>query len=121
MSQSLMTLVSALLVASHAVNAIGDFPCKGTNSSMTCAQWSTYTDAQGTITADAVCQPGMLLRPTCILQSGRRVADELLASVILRLPAHRSRLPVDQLLRLRARSLLHKLAVRLRFVFSRSA
>ncbi|GAA6015768.1 hypothetical protein JCM8202_001111 [Rhodotorula sphaerocarpa] len=57
MSQSLMTLVSALLVASHAVNAIGDFPCKGTNSSMTCAQWSTYTDAQGTITADAVCQP----------------------------------------------------------------
>lgn len=61
MSNRMLSIVSLLLVASTAVNAIGDFPCTGTTDSQSCEAWSTDKDAQGVIAADAVCQPGETL------------------------------------------------------------
>ncbi|POY76056.1 hypothetical protein BMF94_0779 [Rhodotorula taiwanensis] len=57
MAHNLFAFVSAVLAGSHAVQAIGDFPCKGVNGSMSCELWSTYSEAQGTISNTSVCQP----------------------------------------------------------------
>lgn len=59
---SLFVSVLALLaVAPSSVFAIGDFPCAGSTDSQSCLAWSTDGAAQGEISANAVCQPGMLL------------------------------------------------------------
>lgn len=58
MSLRIVSLATALLAASSAVHAIGDFPCSGSTDSQSCAAWSVDPNAQGTISATAVCQPG---------------------------------------------------------------
>ncbi|GAA6042644.1 hypothetical protein JCM8097_008264 [Rhodosporidiobolus ruineniae] len=50
-----LALAAALLASS--VSAIGDFPCSGSTDSQSCSAWSTDADAQGVISATAVCQP----------------------------------------------------------------
>ncbi|GAA5956463.1 hypothetical protein JCM21900_005339 [Sporobolomyces salmonicolor] len=55
--RSAALLVGALLVAAPAVLAIGDFPCAGSSDAQSCSAWSTDADAQGQISASAVCQP----------------------------------------------------------------
>ncbi|TNY19231.1 hypothetical protein DMC30DRAFT_418095 [Rhodotorula diobovata] len=57
MSLRILSLATALLAASSAVHAIGDFPCAGTSGSQSCAAWAVDELAQGDISADAVCQP----------------------------------------------------------------
>ncbi|GAA5826332.1 hypothetical protein JCM5353_003796 [Sporobolomyces roseus] len=55
---SLFVSVLALLaVAPSSVFAIGDFPCAGSTDSQSCLAWSTDGEAQGEISANAVCQP----------------------------------------------------------------
>lgn len=51
----------ALLAVSPSVLAIGDFPCAGSTDSQSCSAWSTDGEAQGEISADAVCQPGKFI------------------------------------------------------------
>ncbi|GAA6064127.1 hypothetical protein JCM10212_006766 [Sporobolomyces blumeae] len=53
-------LVSALALfasAPSSVVAIGDFPCSGSTDSQSCSAWSVDSEAQGEISATAVCQP----------------------------------------------------------------
>ncbi|GAA6006243.1 hypothetical protein JCM10207_000574 [Rhodosporidiobolus poonsookiae] len=52
-----LTAAVALLASAVAVQAIGDFPCSGSTDSQSCSAWSTDADAQGDISATAVCQP----------------------------------------------------------------
>ncbi|BGP18964.1 hypothetical protein JCM10213_004205 [Rhodosporidiobolus nylandii] len=51
------TLLATLLAGAVAVQAIGDFPCAGSADAQSCSAWSTDPDAQGEISASAVCQP----------------------------------------------------------------
>ncbi|GAA5997992.1 uncharacterized protein JCM10292_002248 [Rhodotorula paludigena] len=57
MSSRVLSLAALILAASSTVTAIGDFPCSGSSDSQSCAAWSTDPDAQGEISATAVCQP----------------------------------------------------------------
>ncbi|GAA5868275.1 hypothetical protein JCM8547_002302 [Rhodosporidiobolus lusitaniae] len=51
------SFVAAVLASAVAVQAIGDFPCSGSTDSQSCAAWAVDPDAQGEISASAVCQP----------------------------------------------------------------
>lgn len=77
MAHNLFAFVSAVLAGSHAVQAIGDFPCKGVNGSMSCELWSTYSEAQGTISNTSVCQPGASSRRVSRSLASRRSLTDL--------------------------------------------
>lgn len=83
MSFRLVSLATALLAASKAVHAIGDFPCSGSTDSQSCAAWSVDPNAQGTISATAVCQPGAYPR------------KQLLKGELTRLLSERSTDPIN--------------------------
>ncbi|GAA5929032.1 hypothetical protein JCM3775_006716 [Rhodotorula graminis] len=57
MSARILSLATVLLAAATTVHAIGDFPCAGVNGAQSCAAWAVDADAQGDISADAICQP----------------------------------------------------------------
>ncbi|GAA6048211.1 hypothetical protein JCM3770_003713 [Rhodotorula araucariae] len=57
MSFRILSLATVFLAASSAVHALGDFPCSGSTDSQSCAAWAVDADAQGEISADAICQP----------------------------------------------------------------
>jgi len=53
-----VSVLALLALAPSSVFAIGDFPCAGSSDAQSCLAWSTDGEAQGEISADAVCQPG---------------------------------------------------------------
>ncbi|ORY90684.1 hypothetical protein BCR35DRAFT_349630 [Leucosporidium creatinivorum] len=57
MPQSLLLLLSAVLLAASPALAIGDFPCDGSTDAQSCAAWSVDANAQGTISSTAECFP----------------------------------------------------------------
>ncbi|GAA5870837.1 hypothetical protein JCM16303_001601 [Sporobolomyces ruberrimus] len=54
---NLLLSALALFAVAPSALAIGDFPCAGSTDSQSCAAWSTDAEAQGEISASAVCQP----------------------------------------------------------------
>lgn len=111
-------LVSSLLAGT--ASAIGDFACKGANS-QSCLLWSTDTQAQGPISASAICQPGESFLPLSCRRRGRAVqGGTCMLTDVLR-PSKRSRKRHHELLWLRKSSLHVGCRLRLWFIHSRFA